>query len=674
MPKSAKNTGKILHSLVADTKSESKNFSINSKDFVMVKGLDTYVNPGAHPTVLRYTNREQFLKDHPLVATLLKRESTNPVVWENGREGECYFTNELLALLIYTTLGKDTCIVDNDKKKLEVILKSFKLKDGNDEKIIFTEGIHSVMLYIRQVDDVTKCLLMDSTPRSSNSEQFAALLTRVFANHEIYISKDPMQTDYFNCQIFVFKAMRHCIKYGVEIFNHLKPDGDYFKSHSILEFKLDDLLPSMRKMSQTSDYLDQDHTPSEKFASIKLKTTETDYLKTHVVKIDGKNKNVAASIKRYQYLHELEKWLEIFLDKEEKAQISEFGIDPLPARLAGIVSELTDKYHEVLAPVELVIYEEKPVYTSVKYPALAMLCARYDKHKNFLVDCEKILDSGIKKFDVLPDCVILGDELNAEYKGYSFHKLAPDDFSVFIMSEGTKSCLRVGKEGEACVRAGVTSPYSAFYVIEDAKQNIVAHAWVWLGKKGAIVFDSIYSRGEEYDSLVFAFISKASQRFLEAGFSLVNMGISAEIPFKLKRALVHTDKSFMLEACGYSQATEQLLVRREDSFDLLSRLRESVHSIKQADPDKLYSLFLYLYRSGVHLFDFLYATHELALLQAVIEKINPTQLANILQLKDPQTGDVFSHSLAKPELVEIAAIIAKKQIAKVVKTSVPLKL
>jgi hypothetical protein len=125
-------------------------------------------------------------------------------------------------------------------------------------------------------------------------------------------------------------------------------------------------------------------------------------------------------------------------------------------------------------------------------PALAVLCV---EHGVTEISFNKALElsKNPPKTKNIPDIVIDGEEFDAP--GATFRRLAADDIRGLFLGEMTDCCQSVGGVGEKCAEHGFTSEDSGFYVVENAKGQIIGQTWAWRGEKGELVFDSLETLG-----------------------------------------------------------------------------------------------------------------------------------------------------------------------------------
>lgn len=74
--------------------------------------------------------------------------------------------------------------------------------------------------------------------------------------------------------------------------------------------------------------------------------------------------------------------------------------------------------------------------------------------------------------------------------GWRLIKLTDSDYRGPLLGALTGCCQHLGGAGRACAQHGITSPFSAFYVVER-NGKVVAQSWAWRNTHGGLVFDSV---------------------------------------------------------------------------------------------------------------------------------------------------------------------------------------
>lgn len=166
----------------------------------------------------------------------------------------------------------------------------------------------------------------------------------------------------------------------------------------------------------------------------------------------------------------------------------------------------------------------------------------------------------MKPAEFLPHIEVNGPELGLP-KGWRFTKLRATDFRGPMLGQLTGCCQHLMGAGRASAEHGVTSPFSAFYVVTH-EGKVIAQAWAWLNAVDGLVFDSIESKVRDYNDLkpVFMLFEEASKRVLRAPLGVkgvyvgaTSSGITAQYLTYLRseRRLPTAGQHAPVDAAGY---------------------------------------------------------------------------------------------------------------------------
>jgi len=175
----------------------------------------------------------------------------------------------------------------------------------------------------------------------------------------------------------------------------------------------------------------------------------------------------------------------------------------------------------------------------------------------------------VKPAEFMPHLKITGDELGLS-GDWVFSRLTSDDIRGPLLGHLTGCCQHLSGAGAPCARHGVTSPYSAFYVL-TFKGQVFAQSWAWRSLQGGLVWDSIESRpaaDAELD-IVSAFYREASARLLKGPLQVTAVylgdttaGISEQVARRLlplaKQRTRHGQR--FADHCDYADAHTQFLL------------------------------------------------------------------------------------------------------------------
>ncbi|MGB4100345.1 MAG: hypothetical protein WBK91_00340 [Alphaproteobacteria bacterium] len=140
-------------------------------------------------------------------------------------------------------------------------------------------------------------------------------------------------------------------------------------------------------------------------------------------------------------------------------------------------------------------------------PALAALANRYGVAEDVFNDTLDEWKTYKKNKDFLPDITIDGADVGAP--GVLFRRLAPDDPLGFFLGHMSNCCQFVDGNGAPCVRYGMSSPYSGFYVwVDEAKNTLIGQSWAWIDAKDNLVFDSFERADPTGDKIFLPFLEQ----------------------------------------------------------------------------------------------------------------------------------------------------------------------
>lgn len=161
------------------------------------------------------------------------------------------------------------------------------------------------------------------------------------------------------------------------------------------------------------------------------------------------------------------------------------------------------------------------------------------------------------------------------YPGYYFMKVeAQDDMQAAraaCLGKLTDCCQSLsGEQGEPCVKYGLTSHNSGFYVlcegdINNAKveDKLIGQCWVWRSKTNALVFDSIETMNFEEETLALTkdFFEAAARKLVDENHTYKvacgdNSGISEKVGIKS----IYQVKEDFIDYSKYSDAVNQNLI------------------------------------------------------------------------------------------------------------------
>jgi hypothetical protein len=175
----------------------------------------------------------------------------------------------------------------------------------------------------------------------------------------------------------------------------------------------------------------------------------------------------------------------------------------------------------------------------------------------------------MKPAEFLPHVEVRGHQVGLP-KGWRFTKLKVNDFRGPMLGQLTGCCQHLQGAGRASAEHGVTSPFSAFYVVTH-EDKVIAQSWAWLSCVDGLVFDSIESKVRDAADLepVFRLFEEASKRVLKAALGVkgvyvgaTSSGITAQYLTYLrsKRTLPSAGQHAPVDEAGYYDGRSHILV------------------------------------------------------------------------------------------------------------------
>ena len=126
--------------------------------------------------------------------------------------------------------------------------------------------------------------------------------------------------------------------------------------------------------------------------------------------------------------------------------------------------------------------------TTLKYKSdtpLARLCSEVEMPSYNYVRYKAFWEENTPKtYDVVPNITVTSDR-------FILRKLDPHDLRGPMLGLYTSCCQHLHSTAAKTAQNGVLSPYSAFYVLTDKKDNILSQAYVWINTSGDVIIDSI---------------------------------------------------------------------------------------------------------------------------------------------------------------------------------------
>lgn len=337
---------------------------ISKDEFIRTQGFDVYgfVNSNEEPIpTLSMINehRTKFYRNNLLVANLLKRCDMQPLV-EQGKYslkndkdrdliGEDFLTSDAIALLMYKKIylrginnpnyNNSNLFIMRDDEKQKDIIKSLKLSEGEDAKIILVNdnGIHHVPIYIKKEKGIHKCFIVDSFGADYNPivayDRAKSLKSILGAKSQIILSRTRVQHDFFSCSTFSLKATTFFSKFGKNVFHKMDKKDDMLEIAKDIYILSPSKLPVNLLKLQKFGASPSTNGFSKQIVSTTRNLNIDQYHEYYSIVRDGKIYNSAPVIKKYKYTTELNDFLlEMGID-----YISPNPSVPLPKKVQDVI-------------------------------------------------------------------------------------------------------------------------------------------------------------------------------------------------------------------------------------------------------------------------------------------------------------------------------------------------
>lgn len=272
----------MLVTRVSENKRENivpKPIIYHHDDFAYKKGCKSVDNEDGNSFGLNDSKRAEFFRINPLVELELLKEVKNPYLEEGefkslaqrDQKGELFLTYAIIKLLVENLIKKhktkpggvpynvdNIFLINDSENELLKVLQDLKLKNNEDAKILYFDGVHGVFLYVRKVDGVNKCFIIEAMGDIKKyCLKIAAQIKKAFDEQDTIISSSELQNDWFSCTTFLYFILRFFCKYGDKFFAHTDKQpkflamGNYnFATFFYNVVKADCLMPGLYKLLQ----------------------------------------------------------------------------------------------------------------------------------------------------------------------------------------------------------------------------------------------------------------------------------------------------------------------------------------------------------------------------------------------------------------------------------------
>jgi hypothetical protein len=266
--------------------------------------------------------------------------------------------------------------------------------------------------------------------------------------------------------------------------------------------KLSEQYDSLIVKHYLAKYLEEKNIPEDKEEEVKLRLRPIINANIKVIRSDHNYQNLKSNKKatidsqglvdRSRIYHDATFWLPIINDSKSKG-LSSFLLKNVNQSMEDLQvvainwKDLTDD-HKKLPFKELIIKLRSNIYNSFENPSFANECAKWgipvDKFPTLLNRFQKSknITSTFETNKRWTD-----GKLTARF-------LKRDDPKGIFLGNYTNCCQHPFNQGRTCAWYGLESKNSGFFVVEDAKGEIVSQSWAWISDDGGLCFDSVESK------------------------------------------------------------------------------------------------------------------------------------------------------------------------------------
>ncbi len=264
-----------------------------------------------------------------------------------------------------------------------------------------------------------------------------------------------------------------------------------------------------------------------------------------------------------------------------------------------------DKFKEVLKKIRYPGFEN--------YPALADVFERYNINREIWMRTVKLIQSkklhlssdgelASKTSDNIPD-VMISVPSRSENSYYYFLKLPSKNLRSLILGEITNCCQSIAGDSERCVIDGVNESNNGFFVLIKTKHpliepidwrnfeknghQIVGQSYVWKGKRGDLVLDSLeilQGARDQFDlpELFRCLMSEANRLDESIVRILLGMGGGSEGVMSVQKLTMTKNRypDSMLTGKQYSDSVDQ------SEVGVLTELEELRDELRKKTPFK----------------------------------------------------------------------------------------
>lgn len=135
----------------------------------------------------------------------------------------------------------------------------------------------------------------------------------------------------------------------------------------------------------------------------------------------------------------------------------------------------------------------------VEEPALAAICLRFNKPQSTFDNAKALVREYRARPPVktLPDITVKGEAF--DMPGATLTMLPHGDPRGLFLGDYVNCCQHIDGNAGWCAKQGFLHKDNGFYIVTDAKDQIIAQSWAWRGKDGELVLDSFEALGQRFE-------------------------------------------------------------------------------------------------------------------------------------------------------------------------------
>jgi ankyrin repeat protein len=197
------------------------------------------------------------------------------------------------------------------------------------------------------------------------------------------------------------------------------------------------------------------------------------------------------------------------------------------------------------------------------HPELAALCFDYLVKEGTFEKALGIVQRTGPQVKNIPDLSIDGTKF--DLPGGKFYRLPANDIRGLFLGKLTDCCQSVDGHGHDCAVHGYTKEDGGFYVVENARGQIVAQTWAWRGERNEMCWDTLEVLGENVKPQQWEKLLKAAANDLavrtDHNVTALTVGTGGDTPKALKEVFKKAEyPAKPRDYKGYRESKTQLLI------------------------------------------------------------------------------------------------------------------